>query len=93
MYVASRVVFACVLADASMVDTALLVDCAVNDSDDSLIPTSVPDVSLTSLPPALVCMFPIPVLLRAVLIYVLSDGGGRFLLLLLYECALSSDQQ
>ena len=41
-YMASRVVFACVLADAAMVDAALLLDCAVQDSDDT--PSAIPRV-------------------------------------------------
>ena len=80
-YVASRVTFACALADASMVDTALTVDCAVDDCDDPL-PTSVPSPS------------PVPArVLTSRPHYshaadVLGEGGRFF-----YECALSSDVQ
>jgi len=76
-YVASRVTFACVLADASMVDTALMVDCAVADSDDSL-PSSVPSAPSS---PCAHSLHPRP---RAA--DVVGEGGRFF-----YECALSSD--
>ena len=73
-HVASRVTFACVLADASMVDTALQVDCAVRDSDS--LPSSVPRVPR---PPRSSRSHP----RAAVASDVVGEGGHFF-----YECAL-----